>query len=283
MDFYTFSETLEILSNKAVEKTKLSLWRLVLLGFMGGSFIALGFLAYVRTVGTMPGEWGSFASFLGATVFPVGLVGIVLVGGELTTGNMMTMSLGYFQKKTSLGQVFYNWLIVMATNALGGIAVAFFFGHFVGLTEGAFLAKTIAIGQGKVMDTPMVALVSGIGCNIFVCMAVWISTSAKTFTSKFIFMWFPVMVFVIVGFQHVVANAFIIPAAIFAGGSEIGWMDYLKNLLFVFIGNGIGGALAFALPCHILYHKSEKSEFVSERQGNEKSTSDDFNRFLRQE
>lgn len=255
MDFYTFSETLEILGNKAVEKTKLPLWKLVLLGFMGGGFIALGFLAYVRTVGTMPGEWGSFASFLGALVFPVGLVGIVLVGGELTTGNMMTMPLGYFQKKIRLGQVFYNWLIVMAANALGGIAVAFFFGHIVGLTEGAYVAKTIALGQGKAMEPPVVALISGIGCNIFVCMAVWISTSARTFTGKFIFMWFPVMVFVVIGFQHVVANAFIIPAAIFAGGSGIGWIDYLQNLIFVFIGNGIGGALAFALVCHILYHK----------------------------
>ena len=93
--------------------------------------------------------------------------------------------------------------------------MAYLFGHIVGLTEGAFLDKTVAVAQAKIADPPLVAFVSGIGCNIFVCLAVYLGALAKSYLGKMFGLWFPVMVFVVCGFQHVVANAFIIPAAIF--------------------------------------------------------------------
>lgn len=68
------------------------------------------------------------------------------------------------------------------------------------------------------------------------------------------------MIFVVLGFQHVVANAFIIPAAIFSGESSITWLNYLENTMFVFVGNAIGGALAFALPCFFMYGQKEDAK-----------------------
>ena len=263
MGFLSPTETLDILGDKAKAKTKLSFLRLFLLSILGGTFIAEGFLACIRISGTMPAEWGSFANFMGGCLFPIGLVAIVLVGGELATGNMMVMTIGAFQKKNSIGDLIYNWIVVMVGNMVGGILIAFLFGHIVGMTEGAFLNKTLAIANARINDPPMVALVSAVGCNIFVCMAVWIATSARDSAGKIFGMWFPIMVFVTIGFQHVVANAFVVPAAIFSGASEITWAAYMENFVIVFIGNAIGGALAFALPC-CLMHNTKKVKQASE-------------------
>ncbi|MDR1771803.1 MAG: formate/nitrite transporter family protein [Hungatella sp.] len=260
MGFFSPAEVLDILGDKAQIKKKLSILRLFLLSILGGSFIAEGFLACIRVQGTVPAQWGSFGSLLGGCLFPIGLIAIVLVGGELATGNMMTMAIGLFQKKISFWDLIYNWVVVMVGNMVGSILVAYFFGHFVGLAEGPFLAKTVAVASSKISDPPMVALVSAIGCNIFVCMAVWLATSARDYFAKMAGMWFPIMIFVVLGFQHVVANAFVIPAAIFTGESSITWLDYLQNTVFVFIGNAIGGALAFALPCFYMYGQKEEAK-----------------------
>ena len=124
---------------------------------------------------------------------------------------------------------------------LGALFIAYFFGHFVGLTEGEFLAKTVHTAEAKIKDPFWVAFVSGIGCNWLVSIAVWLSYGAKDFSSKILAIWFPTMTFVLIGFQHVVANMFIIPAAIFAGA--LSWSQFLPNIVPVFLGNAVGGAI----------------------------------------
>ena len=152
MVFFSPAEVLDILGDKAQIKKKLSILRLFLLSILGGSFIAEGFFAWIRVQGTVPAQWGSFGSLLGGCLFPIGLIAIVLVGGELATGNMMTMAIGLFQKKISFWDLIYNWVVVMAGNMVGSILVAYFFGHFVGLAEGPFLAKTVAVASSKISD-----------------------------------------------------------------------------------------------------------------------------------
>lgn len=173
----------------------------------------------------------------------------------------MVMTLGFMQKKTTFAEVWFNWIVVFVTNAIGGIIVAYFFRHIVGLTEGQFLEKTLAVAQSKTLETPLVAFISGIGCNIFVCLAVYLGAMGKTYLGKMFGLWFPVMVFVVCSFQHVVANAFIIPAAIFSNESSIQWLDFFKNTIFVFLGNVAGGSLFFAVP--LMYLNAEKKQEVS--------------------
>lgn len=246
-------EILNILGDRAHEKSETFFLRMFLLAIMGGAFIALGGLSFIRMTGTLPSEWGSFATFLGGLVFPIGLIGIVFVGGELLTGNMMVMTIGVLQKKNSFAQAWINWVLVFFGNLVGGILVAYFFGHIVGLTEGAFLAKTLSVANAKINDSILVMVVSGIGCNIFVCMAVWMGTGPKDFLGKIFALWFPVMIFVLVGFQHVVANMFFIPAAMFSGESSITIAQLVTNMLFIFIGNLIGGSCFIAMPCYFNY------------------------------
>ena len=92
---------------------------------------------------------GQFSNLIGAVVFPVGLICILLGGGELLTGNMMAVSIAYYAKKVKFTQLITNWLLIAFFNLLGALFIAYFFGHFVGLTEGDFLAKTVAYSRGE--------------------------------------------------------------------------------------------------------------------------------------
>ena len=235
-------EILEYSAHKGTAKAENSADRLAVLGFLGGAFISVGYLAYVRIVAAMPHELAGLGKLLGAAVFPVGLVCILLGGGELITGNMMALPVAWLKRRISLRQWARNWAIVTATNVLGAFFVAWFFGHYVGLTEGAVFAETLEVAQGKVNAGFGQAVVSGIGCNWLVCMGLWLCYGADTFSGKILGTWFPVMVFVAIGFQHVVANMFVIPAAIWGGG-DITWAQFGENMIAVYLGNVLGGTV----------------------------------------
>ena len=213
-----------------------------ILGFLAGAFVAFGFLLDIRVTGNLPVEiWGSMGSFIGASVFPVGLIFVLLAGGELLTGNMMAVTTARFAGKIKTTYLIKNWTIVAITNFIGSIFVAYFFGHLLGLTEtGPYLEATVAIAEAKIADPFMLAFLSGIGANWLVCLAVWLCYAADDVTGKILGIWFPIMAFVAIGFQHVVANMFVIPAAIFAG--YFTWGEYLINFVAVFLGNAVGGA-----------------------------------------
>ena len=74
----------------------------------------------------MPKYWGSFTSFLGAAVFPIGLILVILAGGELVTGNMMTVSMAWLQKKITLFHFIRNLVIVTFSNFIGAVFAAYF-------------------------------------------------------------------------------------------------------------------------------------------------------------
>lgn len=234
-------EIYEYAAEKGKSKANASLLYMVVLGFLGGAFISVGYLAYIRIAGTFPHEWGGFGSFIGAAVFPVGLACILVGGGELITSNMMAVGAAYFSKKINFAKLLKNYVFITFMNVIGAVFVAYFFGHVVGLTEGAVLEKTIHTAEAKINATPLQMIVSGIGCNWLVSMGAWLAFCAKDVTGKILGAWFPVMTFVAIGFQHVVANMFVIPAAMFAGG-HITMLDFGTNMLFVWIGNLLGGA-----------------------------------------
>lgn len=253
------NQVIETFSLKAKTKSQLGLGKLLLLGMMAGAFIAIGYLAFVRVAGTVPKSWGSFSTFLGACLFPIGLIAITFLGGELVTGNMMILTFGFLKKQLTLVAVIKNWVLVLLANCLGSALVGLFFGHLVGLTEGDFAAKTIAIATAKLADSPSAMIISGVGCNILVGMAIFLAAMSQDFFGKVIGVWFPIMIFVVCGFQHVVANAFILTAAVLAGG-HFSASALVLNILLVFIGNAIGGALGLAVP---VYYANRESAVVS--------------------
>lgn len=256
MAFLKPNQIAEAAIEAGAQKAKMPLVTLLVLGFLGGAFISFGFLVDIRVIGNLPPEWGSLANLLGGAVFPVGLMLIVLAGGELITGNMMSLPLALYARRITLGDVAKNWFFITISNFAGALFIAYFFGHVVGLTEtGHFLDKTVAIAQAKVEDPFGKAFVSAIGCNWLVCLAVWISFGAQDVGGKILGIWFPIMAFVAIGFQHIVANMFVIPAAIFAGA--VTWTEYFQNFIPVFLGNVVGGALFVGLAYFVTYQKRD--------------------------
>lgn len=264
MAFHSPQQIAKISAETGARKANLPVPHMLVLGFLAGAFIALGYLLNLRTIGTLPKAWGSFGSFLGAAVFPVGLIFVVLAGGELITGNMMSVAMAKFTGQISWRQLFRNWFWITIANFIGSIFVAYFFGHVVGLTEGEFLAKTISLADAKTHHDFLNAFISAIGCNWMVCLAVWLACGSEDFTGKILGIWFPVMGFVAIGFQHVVANMFIIPAAIFAGSGT--WWDYLHNFAAVYLGNIVGGTVFVGFAYYFVYLRdvsANKSEIKS--------------------
>jgi formate/nitrite transporter len=257
------------IANLAVEagktKAELPLQSMLLLGFLGGAFISIGYLLAIRVTGNLPEEWGSFGTFLGAAVFPLGLVLILIAGGELLTGNMVAVTIACLAKKLTISKLFFNWFWITVSNFIGAIFVAYIFGHIVGLTETEpFLTKTISIVDAKLEESFWQSFFSGIGCNWLVGLAVWQSYGSEDIAGKILAIWFPIMGFVAIGFQHVVANMFIIPAAIFAGHAD--WMDYLRNFIPVFLGNAVGGSIFVALIYWIAYLKADSPTLSNEKE-----------------
>jgi formate/nitrite transporter len=227
-----------------------------ILGFEAGAFIALGYLLAIRVTASLSPEMEGLGNLISASVFPIGLILTLLAGGELLTGNMMALPLAKLANKISTKQLLQNWMVVTFSNFFGAIFIAYVFGHLVGLTEPEpYLSKTIYIAEHKLEASFLQAFLSGIGCNWLVAAAVWLSYGSDDTVGKIIGIWFPTMTFVAIGFQHVVANMFVIPAAIFAG--HFTWFEYLSNFIPVFLGNAVGGSIFIAMAYFHVYKKKE--------------------------
>ncbi|RJS60319.1 formate/nitrite transporter family protein [Bacillus sp. PK3_68] len=254
MAYHSPQQIAQLAVETGARKVHLPLHSMLLLGFLGGAFISLGYLLDIRVVASLPHEWGSFSAFLGAAVFPVGLMLIIIAGGELLTGNMMAVSMACLAKRVTVAQLAKNWFWITISNFIGALFVAYFFGHIAELTAaGPYLEKTVATAQAKLEANPLAAIFSAIGCNWLVGLAVWMAYGAEDIGGKILAIWFPIMAFVAIGFQHVVANMFVIPAAIFAG--YFNWGDYFYNFILVFIGNAIGGSLFVSAFYWIAYRR----------------------------
>ncbi|PLS09560.1 formate/nitrite transporter family protein [Neobacillus cucumis] len=259
MAFLKPYEIAETAIDAGLKKAKLPLAKMFILGILGGAFISIGYLLDIRVTANLPKEWGTFGSFLGASVFPLGLILILLAGGELLTGNMMALAMGYYAKKVSLGRLIYNWIWITISNFVGAVFVAYVFGHLAGLTsEDPFLTKTIALAQGKISEAFWPSFFSAIGCNWLVGLAVWLSYGSQEMSGKVLCIWFPIMGFVAIGFQHVVANMFVIPAAIFA--QHFSWNDFVRNFIPVFLGNAVGGSIFVSLAYWLSYKDYIKNQ-----------------------
>jgi formate/nitrite transporter len=217
-------------------------WKVLLSAFLAGFFIGLGYYGYLVLAGnsvmtTVP----FFGKFLGAILFPVGLVMIVIAGGDLFTGNCL-LTMGWLNKRYSFSKVLANLGLVYLGNLLGALALA----GLMSLSQTASETTReyiLEVATGKTDLSFLEAMARGILCNILVSLAVYMSYAAKSVGSKVIVLMLPILLFVISGYEHSVANMFVLPFAKILGGDfTIGEM-LLSNLLPVTIGNIIGGGV----------------------------------------
>lgn len=232
------------------------------LAILAGAFIGLGaMLATTVAAGTSGVLPYGVARILIGLVFCLGLILVVVGGAELFTGNNLIVMAWANRKVTTRG-LLRNWIIVYLGNFVGSIATAavVFLSRQYTFGGGSVGNAALSIAAGKVNLDFVQALALGVLCNALVCLAVWLTYSARSTMDKIASIIFPITAFVAAGFEHSVANMYFIPLGLiikmfdpaFAAASNVKlegltWGAFLiNNLLPVTIGNIIGGAVLVA-------------------------------------
>jgi formate/nitrite transporter len=244
-------------------KAALSWDHALVAGFLAGAYIAFaGLLAIVASAGMDPKLWGGVQTLVTGGVFALGLVLVIVAGSELLTGNMALLPLAALDRKVTLGRLSFNFFWVLIGNLAGSLFVAYFLAKETGVvTAPAPLARLAAIATAKgVTETDWQIFLRALGCNWLVCLAVWMALAAEDVGGKVLAIFFPIMAFVAMGFDHVVANMFFLPAAIFSHVPGLDWGDTLKNWAFAFLGNLVGAGIFVATTYWYLYVKDAPGE-----------------------
>ena len=248
------AEITEIWINNGIKKANLSVGKMFVLGMLAGAYIGFGANVFVLATAAGGDPFQSMvAKLIGAALFPVGLMMVILCGAELFTGNNL-LTLALMDKKITAGKMLKNWVIVYIGNLIGSVLLAFVLAKS-GLFADAAGERAMAIAASKTSIPFMPAVLRGIGCNVLVVLACWLQAGAKDMIGKIFAIWFPIMMFVFAGFEHSVANMTYIPLGIFLG-ADVSWgAFFLANLVPVTIGNLIGGAVVIPFAYYYAYKK----------------------------
>ncbi len=244
----SFEELGKTISKLGIKKANTKPWQLVLLGILAGLYISIGGHLFLVALNEGMGK------VVGGAVFSTGLVLVVIAGAELFTGNVL-MLVGAVTRRYSfkklikswvfvyignfVGAILYTWLVYRSglfgspTSLWGGVAEV----NGIGSLAASIAVKKLAIPFGE-------AVIRGVFCNMLVILAVIMSAMAKDIVSKILCCILPIMAFVAIGFEHCVANMFLIPIGLFVDGAP--FHDFITmwgNLLPVTLGNIIGGVI----------------------------------------
>ncbi len=223
---------------------------------MAGMFISLGGLLSLYLGYGVPGiaaENPGIQRLLSGLAFPVGLFLIVLFGGELFTGNNAVLIPALARRHYGAGAVARNWTLVWLGNLAGALLFTYFFVVVAGLSEASPWREAMqGVATAKASLPAGQILVRGIAANWCVCLAVWLAFSAKTIGQKALACWIPVGAFVVLGYEHSIANMFFIPCGMMAGAG-VDPASAARNILLATLGNMMGGALLVGALFHRLY------------------------------
>ncbi|MBS2097344.1 formate/nitrite transporter family protein [Carboxylicivirga linearis] len=260
MNYYNSKEIVSVVNKIAEAKTKTSAINTFVLAILAGGYIAMGGLLAVVVGGGLPGLEASnpgIQKFLFGAVFPLGLILVAIAGADLFTGNTAYFIPSWFQGKTKFQSILKNWSIVYLGNFIGSIIVALCFAYLTDLfAKDPWLESIRGIAEAKTANPFYKSFLKGIACNWMVALAMWLSYGAKDISGKILGIWFPVMAFVAMGFEHSVANMFFIPTAIFYG-ADVTWTSFVvNNLIPVTLGNIVGGALFVGAAYWFVYERN---------------------------
>ena len=249
-----------------------------LLGLTAGGYIALGFVFFVTSqVGAADLPWG-MARVIGGVVFATGLSLVVLTGAELFTSSTLTLTARASGRITWL-QLLRNWAVVYVANFIGALTIVglIFLGGVWRNADGAWGEVVLNISLNKVQHTFLEAFVLGILCNLMVCLAIWAAYSGRTTTDKILAVTMPIALFIAAGFEHVIANMFVIPLGLLikaaaepefwlaAGLASEDFADltlasfFADNLLPVTLGNIVGGGVMIGVLYWTIFHHVDPS------------------------
>ena len=257
-----------------------------LLGLTAGGYIALGFVFFVTSqVGAADLPWG-VARVLGGIVFATGLALVVLTGAELFTSSTLTLT-ARASGRITWGQLLKNWGIVYVANFIGALTIValVFLGGTWRSADGGWGTVVLNSSLDKVSHSFLEAFVLGILCNLMVCLAIWAAYSGRTTTDKILAVTMPIALFVAAGFEHSVANMFMIPLGLlikytagadFWAGADLVQGDFaaltwdaflVNNLLPVTLGNIVGGGVMIGILYWTIFHHLDGAKQGPEQDG----------------
>lgn len=242
-----------------IKKAGLAFIPMLTLGILAGAFIAFGGMFY--TVAVTGSELGFGPTrLLGGLAFCLGLVLVIVGGAELFTGNSLIV-MAWADKRVTTSALLRNWGVVYLGNLIGGLgaAVLVHLSGVLAMGDGAVADTARAIAAGKAALGPLEAFARGILCNVLVCLAVWMCFAAHTVSGKVLAIVFPITAFVALGFEHSVANMYLIPIGAMQPGSTVGLGGFLANLIPVTLGNIVGGGVLVAMVYWLVYLQPGKS------------------------
>ena len=281
-NFLTPSETANSFIGIGKYKASMPTSKVLVSGFLAGAYIAFAAQLMNTVTHDMPAIFGAgFTSFIGGSVFGIALVLVLVAGSDLFTGNTM-LSMGWLNGNLNGKQVLKNWSWVYIGNFIGAMFLLWMMynSNLWGGHGGEVGANAVALAYKKTHLTFSEAFIRGVGCNWLVCLAVIMVASAKDTMSKIAAAWFPVMAFIASGFEHCVANMFIIPAGITASldptvahavmAHHPSWdLSTLNTSSFIFgnlipvtLGNIFSGAVLVGGVYWFLYIKEENKEYA---------------------
>ncbi len=279
-DFFTPHEMMVEAEKYASGKTKKSTGTILGLGAMAGLFIGLAFVFYITvTTGTAAAgvAWG-FSKLAGGLVFSLGLILVVICGGELFTSSVLSI-LAWANKEISAAKMFGIWGKVYFGNFLGAMLLLLLVtgASLYSIGNGQWGLNALNIAQHKLHHTFIEAFSLGILCNLMVCLGVWLTFSSHNAFTKAFMTILPVALFVATGFEHCVANMFMIPLGItiHAFAPDSFWTTVgvdashyadltiahfiFKNLIPVTLGNIVGGAILVGMSNWFVFSRPYKN------------------------
>jgi formate transporter len=241
----TIDELNKKVSALGIKKANTNAWQLIILGILAGCYI--GFGGHIFLVALEQG----MGRIIGGAVFSVGLVLVVIAGAELFTGNII-MIVSTVLSLNSVSMTLRNWVSVYLGNFIGSVLLAYLVWasgllggpeHLNGVGQMA-----VKVSQSKLSLPFMEAFIRGILCNVLVILAIITATIAKDIVSKIVCCLLPVMVFVASGFEHCIANMYLIPLGQLAQGvTGTGLLKMFQNIIPVTLGNIVGGVLILSI------------------------------------
>ena len=225
---------------------------------IAGMFITFGSMISMSIGGYLTALMGPAAKIGAAIAFAAALSMVITAGCELFTGNNLTVGMLGIDKPRRWGEIAGLWAYCWLGNLVGSwITIAVY--HYAGADTVACVSQYFAkVSASKVSFTPLQMVLRGILCNVLVCLAVWCAVRLKEESAKLIMTVWCILVFMVCGFEHSVANMSIIGIALLNPcGEAITWAGYAKSLGFVTLGNILGAVVMLALPYYLMVGKRE--------------------------
>lgn len=238
--------------------------KVFILGMFAGVFVSLAGAG--ATIASATIQNPSLARLATAFVFPTGLIMIIFSGSQLFTGNCMIF-ISVLERQVTVKAMVKNWIIVYLGNLCGALlfVVLFVYGHTPDMMNYELANEFVSIAKTKIALHWSDALLRSVFCNVLVCMAIYVSMASTSAPGKIINLYMPVVVFVLCGFEHCVANMFYISVGLFCAleyGMSFEGLSIsrflLHNMIPVTVGNIIGGAIIISGGFWYAYIKKEE-------------------------